>query len=162
MPYSSRNSFVLCLSCSSTSSEKNKQDRLEQLRQNKRATEKERLSLRQSQTIVIPRSSLYGSEEEKEDIEEEKSCRSNNKLQLGSSISTKQTEQFYFRQKVALIATVFLISVGLIIMALALFWPSRILWIYSIQYEEEEKNWSRGWSQLHQSINGITKHWFSQ
>jgi len=111
----------------SPSSEKNKQDRLEQLRQNKRATEKERLSLRQSQTIVIPRSSLYGSEEEKEDIEEEKSCRSNNKLQLGSSISTKQTEQFYFRQKVALIATVFLISVGLIIMALALFWPSRIL-----------------------------------
>jgi len=107
--------------------EKNKEDRMEQLRQNKRAIEKERLNLSQNQNqkIVIPRSSLYGSEEE--DIEDPKSHASNSKLQVGSSVSKKQADRFYFRKRIALIGTIFLISIGVIVAAAALFWPDKEL-----------------------------------
>lgn len=104
--------------------EKVKPDRLEQLRRNKRNIEQERISQNQSQTIVIPRSSLYRSEE---DIEEPKSYRSRRKLEVGSSVTTKQAKNIYLLRKLALIATIFLISVGTVILAVALFWPARIL-----------------------------------
>jgi len=108
--------------------EKNNQDRLEQLRQSKRAIEQERLRLsqNQSQTIVLPRSSLYYCSEE-ENIEETKSCTSIIKLQSGSSVTTKQSDLFYFHRKVSLTATISLISIGILILAIALFWPAKIL-----------------------------------
>jgi hypothetical protein len=106
---------------STTSLERNKQDHLEQLRQSKRSIEEKRLG----QTIVIPRSSLYKSEEEH--IEEPKSCRPIRELQVGSSVTNIQAEKYYCRRKFALIATIFGISIGIGIMAMALFWPARIL-----------------------------------
>lgn len=105
-------------SFSTSPSGEDKQDRLEQLRQSKRAIEKGKLGLSRSQTIAIPRSSLYGSKEE--NIEDFR------KLQVGSSITNKQEKNIYFRRKLALTATIILISIGVVFLAMALFWPAKI------------------------------------
>jgi len=102
--------------------ERNKQDRLEQLRQSKRSIEGKRI---QSQTIVISRSSLY--EREEECVEVSSPRRSIRGLDVGSSVTDKQAKKYHCRRKFALIATVFGISIGIGIMAMALFWPDRML-----------------------------------
>jgi len=102
--------------------ERNKQDRLEQLRQSKRSIEGKRI---QSQTIVISRSSLY--EREEEYVEVSLPRRSIRGLDVGSSVTDKQAKKYHCRRKFALIATVFGISIGIGIMAMALFWPDRML-----------------------------------
>eukprot|EP00536_Pseudo-nitzschia_multiseries_P009628 jgi/Psemu1/23740/gm1.23740_g len=109
-----------------------KRDRLEQLRQNKRDIET-RVNLNQSirQTIVIPRSSVYRIEEIEEagiqNTEQSKSSTPVSKLQVGSSVSRGQQKEFNCRKRMFLVATVSLISVGLLTVAMALFWPARRL-----------------------------------
>jgi hypothetical protein len=102
--------------------ERNKQDRLEQLRQSKRSIEAKRI---QSQTIVIPRSSLY--EREEAHVEVSSPPRSIRRLGAGSAVTEKQAKKYYCCRKFALIATVFFISIGIGIMAMALFWPGKML-----------------------------------
>ena len=108
--------------------ESSSQSRLEGLKQNKRAIEKERLAFRNTQTIaqtfVIPRDSLYENEEEniEEDIDNPIS-----KLEVGSPVSNKQTENYHIRRKLAFIATFILISIGIVVLVVALFWPARLL-----------------------------------
>jgi hypothetical protein len=110
----------------STSSNKlnENQDRLEKLRQQKRAIENKQLSAAarsSSQIIVIiPK-------KEKETAAETESYTSTNKLQIGSSLSTKQIEEFHFRKRVYLTVTIFLISIGTIILAMGIFWPTKHL-----------------------------------
>jgi hypothetical protein len=99
-------------------------DRLEKLRQQKRAIENKRLSAAassNSQTIVI----IPKKDEETES--ETESYTSTNKLQVGSFLSTKQIEAFHFHKKVYLTVTIFLISIGIIILAMGIFWPTKHL-----------------------------------
>jgi hypothetical protein len=110
----------------STSSSKlnENQNRVEKLRQQKRAIENKQLSAAvrsNSQTIVmIPK-------KEEEIAAETESYTSTNKLQIGSSLSTKQIEEFHFRKGVYLTGTIFLISIGTIILAMGIFWPTKHL-----------------------------------
>mmetsp|Transcript_15772 Transcript_15772/g.36517 ORF Transcript_15772/g.36517 Transcript_15772/m.36517 type:complete len:445 (+) Transcript_15772:226-1560(+) len=106
--------------------ERENRDRLERLRQSKRAIEKERLGQSHGQTIVIPRSSLYNKGGE-ENVEGLKPRRPTKNFQVGSTVTSKQSEKYYFRRKLAFMATMLLISIGLMIVATALFWPTRIL-----------------------------------
>ena len=100
------------------------QDRLKKLRQQKRAIEKKQFSSAarsNSQTIImIPK-------EEEETAAETESYTSTNKLQIGSSLSTKQIEEFHFRRRVYLTVTIFLILIGMIILAMGIFWPTKHL-----------------------------------
>jgi hypothetical protein len=98
--------------------------RLEKLRQQKRAIENKRLSAAassNSQTIVI----IPKKDEETES--ETESYTSTNKLQVGSFLSTKQIEAFHFHKKVYLTVTIVLISIGIIILAMGIFWPTKHL-----------------------------------
>jgi hypothetical protein len=99
-----------------------RQDRLEQLRQYKRAIEKERLN--QNQTIVIPRNYLYETEE---DLEDPKFCRVIRKGEVGSSVTDKEVKKYHCCRKLALTVTILLITFGIVVLAMALFWPSKIL-----------------------------------
>jgi len=115
---------------STSPSLKNKKDRLEQLRQNKRDIET-RVSLTSQndrQTIVIPRSSVYCSEAKEEEVcaEESKCYKPISKLQVSASVSKEQEKEFYLRQRIFLTATISLVSVGLLMVAMALFWPARM------------------------------------
>ena len=100
------------------------QDRLKELRQQKRAIENKQFSSAarsNSQTIImIPK-------EEEEIAAETESYTSTNKLQIGSSLSTKQIEEFHLRRRVYLIVTLFLTSIGMIILAMGIFWPTKHL-----------------------------------
>ena len=101
------------------------QSRLEQLRQNKRAIERGFRSTVHTiaQTIVIPRDSLY----ENEDDSSIESGMPISKLKAGTTATDKQTKQYNLGRKLALTVTVLLLSIGTMVLAAALFWPTRKL-----------------------------------
>lgn len=101
--------------------------RLEQLRQNKRAIEKERQERRVvntvAQTIIIPRDTLYESDDE--DLEYAGDRIS--KMKVGSTVTKKQTKKHNICQNAALAVTILLLSVGAVVVFAGIFWPSRLL-----------------------------------
>jgi len=105
--------------------EERRQNRLEQLRQSKRAIEeKHSLGFGKNHTIVIPRDALYESRDENNvDVSEI----TVSKLQVGTPVTDKQTTNYFLRRKLVFIGTLMLISIGVVIFAVALFWPARQL-----------------------------------
>lgn len=101
--------------------------RLEQLRQNKRALEKERFERRTvntvAQTIIIPRDDLYDSEDGSVEYKGDQIS----KMKVGSAVTKQQTKKYNICQNAALVATLLLLSVGTVVVFAAIFWPSRLL-----------------------------------
>jgi len=113
------------LGSSQATMEKKNKDRLEELRQSKRSLEEERLRQSQGKTIVIPRSSLYETKEE--NIEIPKPCTSTTKLRVGGSVTNKVEEKYYFCRRLSLTGIILLIAIGILLLAFAIFWPTRKL-----------------------------------
>ncbi len=106
--------------------EESRQNRLEQLRRNKRAIEeRQRLGYGKNQTIVIPRNDLYDTKGES-DVSEFVEIPIS-ELQVGAPVTEKQTKKFFLRRKLLFIGTLLLISIGVAVLAVALFLPTREL-----------------------------------
>ncbi len=101
--------------------------RLEQLRQNKRAIEKERFERRTvntvAQTIVIPRDELYNSEDESVEYAGDRIS----KMKVGSAVTKQQKKKHNICQNAALVGTILLLLVGAVVVFAAIFWPTRLL-----------------------------------
>jgi len=106
--------------------EESRKNRLEQLRQNKRAIEeRQRLGYGKNHMIVIPRKDLYESHEGSEGSELIEIPIS--ELQVGAPVTEKQTQHFFLRRKLLFTGTLILISIGVVVFTVALFLPTREL-----------------------------------